>query len=79
MQNLAFQFYECVMLLTFVSFCSRKRVGGLKLEDLPGRDALQTPGLVIVLFSGKYCLVALLSIRCTVNASSLNYDSRNSV
>ncbi|XP_071930791.1 uncharacterized protein [Coffea arabica] len=24
--------------------CSRKRVGGLKLEDLPGLDALQTPG-----------------------------------
>nr|GMD16360.1 phospholipase A-2-activating protein [Ipomoea batatas] len=24
--------------------CSRKRVGGLKLEDLPGLEALQTPG-----------------------------------
>ncbi|KAF8405163.1 hypothetical protein HHK36_010062 [Tetracentron sinense] len=26
--------------------CSRKRVGGLKLEDLPGLDALQIPGLI---------------------------------
>ncbi|PIN02311.1 hypothetical protein CDL12_25172 [Handroanthus impetiginosus] len=28
----------------FISLCIRKRVGGLKLEDLPGLDALKTPG-----------------------------------
>lgn len=30
-----------------VGVCVRKRVGGLKLEDLPGMEALQVPGVIL--------------------------------
>lgn len=30
-----------------LSICIRKTVGGLKLEDLPGLEALQIPGVML--------------------------------
>lgn len=32
-------------LMQFANSCFRKTVGGLKLEELPGLDSLQVPGL----------------------------------
>lgn len=34
---------------SYISFYLRKRVGGLKLEELPGLEALQTPGVNMIM------------------------------
>lgn len=35
--------------LSFVSFYFRKRVGGLKLEELPGLESLRIPGVNMIM------------------------------
>lgn len=41
--------------------CIRKRVGGLKLEELPGLDSLKTPGMFgIIIFYCIYLEVMIL-------------------
>lgn len=48
--NCNFHFGSTLLISLFSSerllVCARKRVGGLKLEDLPGLEALQVPGVI---------------------------------
>ena len=36
--------------------CVRKRVGGLKLDDLPGLEALQVPGVILIVHLAEWYL-----------------------
>ena len=41
-------FKLCLISISYLSVCIRKSVGGLKLEDLPGLEALQIPGVILM-------------------------------
>jgi hypothetical protein len=43
-------YWSCLLLFIWLLVSFRKRVGGLKLEDLPGLEALQIPGLISIYF-----------------------------
>lgn len=62
----------CYFGLIYMCFilCTRKRVGGLKLEELPGLEALQTPGMMLNMYWMKpfiwFCANCVLQKHCNV-------------
>lgn len=47
------------MYILWLAVCIRKRVGGLKLEDLPGLEALQIPGVILIILIFQNLLIII--------------------